>query len=254
MERVPISAVLVSKDNLDDVVNTLESLKSLIVYNIEIVIIDSSKDNQIKDFVSLGAHKNIAYSHMKPSGIYSAMNLGVKYCTPGNYIWFLNPGDILSNPQSLMSLLAGGISENFPWIYAQAGIVSTPPSRNFPTLSDEHTFSALNQGFLRISHQAMLVRTDVFHKLNGFDLRYKICSDFDFQVRLFESFPGYFQELSIAHIDPNGLSHQRIFTTYFETFLIRVRSGNMRFVDAAFLTIKNLVLLIIKKLVRILNG
>jgi glycosyltransferase involved in cell wall biosynthesis len=247
---LPVSVVLVCMNNPGDVQMTLESLHELIGENIEVLIIDSSSDDVIRDLMNSYAYKNVSYSYMKPSGIYSAMNLGSKLCTPGNYIWFLNPGDCLPNSDDFRSLFRVGIETNSPWIYGQANVIDGVSTQEFPKMTDGHTLNALCRGSLRISHQAMLVRTDVFDGLSGFDTRYKICSDLDFQVRLFKLHPGYFQELIIARIDPNGISHQKILTTYLETFLIRMRSGEMNLFKAAFITATNLGVLILKKVRR----
>jgi len=250
MAELPVSVVLVSMNNLGDVRATLKSLTILIDSMVEILIVDSSRDNRIKDLITSYDRSNIVYSHMEPSGIYSAMNFGAKLCAPGNYIWFLNPGDILPGAQHLVSLLSGGLNASSLWIYGQASVIDASSELCFPKITDDHTLASLIRGSLRISHQAMLVRTDVFNDLSGFDTRYKICSDLDFQIRLFNLSPGYFQESIVALIDPNGISHQRILTTYFETFLIRMRSGNLKLVKAASITIKNLGKLVLKKLRR----
>ena len=250
MNTLAVSAVLVCMNNPGDVKMTLESLHGLTGEHVEVLIIDSSSDDAIKNLVNSYDYKKVSYSHMKPSGIYSAMNLGAKLCTLGNYIWFLNPGDSLPNSEDFLSLFRGGMETNSAWIYGQANVIGAVSTQNFPKKSDDHTLNALCRGSLRISHQAMLVRTDVFDGLSGFDMRYKICSDLDFQIRLFKSYPGYFQEVVVARIDPNGISHQRILTTYFETFLIRMRSGDMNWFKAAFITVTNLGVLILKRVRR----
>jgi len=250
VNTLAVSAILVCLNNPGDVKMTLESLQELIGENIEVLIIDSSSDDVIRNIVNSYGYKNVSYFHMEPSGIYSAMNLGAKLCTPGNYIWFLNPGDSLPNPEDFRSLFRGGIEANSPWIYGQANVIHGVSTQRFPKITDDHTLNALCRGSLRISHQAMLVRADVFDGLSGFDMRYKICSDLDFQIRLFKSHPGYFQEVVVARIDPNGVSHQKILTTYFETFFIRARSGDMNWIKAAFITASKLGLLISKKVRR----
>jgi GT2 family glycosyltransferase len=248
MTKLPVSVILVSMNNLGDVSATLNSLTKLIEAGVEILIVDSSQDNRIRDLITSYNRQNIEYLYMEPSGIYSAMNLGAKSCTPGNYIWFLNPGDILPDSEQLVSLLVGGLVVSSLWIYGQANVIDTSSDLNFPKLTDSHTLAALTRGSLRISHQAMLVRTDLFNDLSGFDTRYKICSDLDFQIRLLKHSPGYFQQNVVAHIDPNGISHQKILITYFETFLIRMRSGDLNLLKAASITIKNLGILVLKKL------
>lgn len=250
MNTLAVSAVLVCMNNPGDVKMTLESLHELIGENIEVLIIDSSSDDATRNLVNSYDYKNVSYAHMEPSGIYSAMNLGAKLCTLGNYIWFLNPGDSLPNSAAFRSLFRGGMEKNSAWVYGQASVIGDVSTLNFPKIADDHTLNALCRGSLRISHQAMLVRTDIFDELSGFDLRYKICSDLDFQIRLFKSHPGYFQEVVVARIDPNGVSHQKILTTYFETFLIRKRSGDMNWFKAAFITVVNLGVLIFKKVRR----
>ena len=241
---------MVCKDNLLDLEVTLDSIRDLIDLQSEIIVVDSSKNRAIANHLETLKLPNLKYIYMPPSGIYSAMEEGVSNSSPQNYVWFLNPGDVLKSSDHLIEIVTLGASKYMDWIYGQAEISSSHLEAPFPSNSEKHTFKSLVRGKLRISHQAMLVKNEAFKHLQGFDNRYVLCADLDFQFRLFDNFQGLYFNKVLAAIDPNGISHQKIIRVYFETFLIRYRSGRMSPPFAFLFTLKNLLVLFLRKLRR----
>ena len=88
---------------------------------------------------------------------------------------------------------------------------------------------ALVKGSLSICHQAMIIRRTDFFNLKGFNLKYQIAADFDFQLRAMHKFAPIFVPKLMIDFDTTGISHQRVFRTIFETTLIRFRSNHVPF-------------------------
>ena len=88
------SIITVSKNNLEDVIYTLESFinEPEFKLNSECLVIDDSEGEDIRKFVQSLSHKNIKWVKGDGISLFSAMNIGIKLAK-GKYIWFLNSGD-----------------------------------------------------------------------------------------------------------------------------------------------------------------
>ena len=94
MEIVYCSVIIVCKDNLSEVKNTLLSLlnEKNLLNSIEAIIVDDSHDQEIEQYVKSFQKENIHYFRGDGISLYSAMNIGIKN-SQGKYLWFLNSGD-----------------------------------------------------------------------------------------------------------------------------------------------------------------
>ena len=91
-----ISFLIISKDNISEVVRTFNSIYTQMSCSDEVLIVDSSVTSDVRDFLSsfLSSAPNIAYIHIPPNGVYDAQN----YCisnAKNDWICFINSGDIL---------------------------------------------------------------------------------------------------------------------------------------------------------------
>lgn len=99
-----LSIITINKDNKSGLQRTLNSLKNQINDQVELIIIDGASKDGSLDVVE--EYKSIIHTHIseKDSGIYNAMNKGV-HLAKGDYIYFLNSGDIWNNKTSLSDLI-----------------------------------------------------------------------------------------------------------------------------------------------------
>lgn len=94
-----LSIITINRNNAEGLKKTLESVASQTCRDFEHIIIDgASTDGSvdvIKEYVASTAGKNVSYWGSEPdSGVYNAMNKGIKKAT-GDYCLFLNSGDWL---------------------------------------------------------------------------------------------------------------------------------------------------------------
>ena len=104
LNKKVLSIIVISKNNLDEFLRTLNSLfpfyneKSLIKL-FEIIIVDKSDNNKIKNkYIDLkkSKYKNLVYIKQLNDGIFYGFNIGINQAS-GKYLWFLNSGDIFAN-------------------------------------------------------------------------------------------------------------------------------------------------------------
>ncbi len=96
MKKYKISIITICYNNLLDLVKTHTSLRNYISNEIEWVVIDGSANIEINHYLNNIEKNNIFYLFEKDTGIYDAMNKGIKFAN-GDYLIFLNSGDTFTN-------------------------------------------------------------------------------------------------------------------------------------------------------------
>jgi hypothetical protein len=241
MNAPKIYAYLVCKDNLNDVQVTLDSLRDLVNLSFfGLIVCDSSRDDQIKQYLKAkGLLTHCIYKWTQPEGIYPAMNSLLDEIEGQSFIWYLNPGDLLTDPQVLLKLFSEVKVHNLQWGFGQAKPIATDSQHAFPKKIFSTVYESVYTGSLQISHQSMIVRNDVLRELGKFNTRYRITADYDLQMKLSKSFKPFFLPICMIEYSENGLSHKKRFRPYFESFLIRTSHENQNYKKAFFTTFGN---------------
>jgi glycosyltransferase involved in cell wall biosynthesis len=225
-----LTIVMVALNNPSDVAATLHSLPDMMPKETEIILVDSSNDDSVfRTFNSFEGMGKLQYWWQPASGIYSAMNFGSAMARKDSFLWFLNPGDKLVDFKVTERLIEILEETSSSWGFAQAQSEHLLSARVFPASNCELSLDALIKGNLSICHQAMIIRCADFIKLKGFNLKYQIAADFDFQIKAMKEYLPIFVPNLMIDFDTTGISHQRVFKTMFETDLIRFRSKYVSF-------------------------
>ena len=161
---------------------TIQSVSSQFYPNIEYIIIDGgSKDGTI-DIIKHNESKINYWISEPDKGIYDAMNKGLRKAT-GDYVWFLNAGDVLKN-ESIVAQIAKIAEENMmpDIIYGETDLMDTNGNifaeRRLKT--PEHlSWKSFKMGML-VCHQAFIVKRVLAPE---YDLQYRLSSDFDWCIR-----------------------------------------------------------------------
>ena len=86
---VKISIITVTLNSQETIRDTLNSILSQNYKNIEHIIIDGGSNDQTLNIIKRYPNKNKKFYIYKKSGIYQAINYGIKKCS-GDYITILN--------------------------------------------------------------------------------------------------------------------------------------------------------------------
>jgi hypothetical protein len=219
-----LEIVMVSMNNLMDFRKSIESINKLLPGQCKVIVVDSSNTTEILEesnkLIDLGI--NIHYKWENPQGIYHAMNTGMSLCKNDSLVWFLNPGDVVTDSSLILELIELIAQSDSKWGYGLASYdndVQFPP-RLFPRIT-ENTVEALFNGELQISHQSMLVVKEALVDLKGFDNKFRIAADLDFQFKLLKCCSPAILSKHILVVDTSGVSHAQQIRTLFESFVIR---------------------------------
>ena len=179
----PVFTIITVTCNAAKIVeSTLLSVINQTYGNIEYIIVDgASKDGTvalIRQYESVISY----WTSETDKGIYDAMNKGLKMAT-GDYVWFLNAGDVLKHDGIVMDIAAIAMQNGLPDIlYGETdltdrqGVVFAKRRLKTP----KHlTWKSFRMGML-VCHQAFVVKRSL---AVDYDLRYRLSADFDWCIR-----------------------------------------------------------------------
>jgi glycosyltransferase involved in cell wall biosynthesis len=180
MKDLKISIITINYNNLIGLKKTYDSIKSQTAFTnyYEWIVIDgNSTDGTNKWFKDLSIECNYKYISEPDKGIYNAMNKGIDLCN-GQYILFLNSGDIFYNKISL-EYLNNIICKNFNYDLILFGFFYNN-SKRYPKPLWWRFWS------LPTSHQSILYRYDLLIT-NKYNEDYMFASDYDHFLKILKN-------------------------------------------------------------------
>ena len=169
-----LSIITINRNNAIGLEQTIKSVISLKYSNFEYIVIDgASTDNSI-DIIRKYASSITFWISEPDKGIYNAMNKAVDFAS-GEYIFFLNSGDIFTDGCSFDFMNNATTDFIFTSVIMNnkhIRIKSTPPKR-------------LNKFDLYegICHQATIIKRSVFIEQGKYDEEFKIIADWGLLIK-----------------------------------------------------------------------
>lgn len=203
---IKISIITINLNNVEGLERTLNSVINQTVKKFEYIVIDGGSSD--KSLLMLEQCKNqIDKLIIEPdNGIYHAMNKGIKLST-GEYIIFLNSGDVFVNNsviESVLSLLQDSeiIFGDLIW---RDGLIT-----NYPHILD---FSFLRNRSL--PHQATFIKLDLFYKHGYYDEDNRITSDWKFFLLCICKYNVSYKKIPfvISKMESGGISDSKLSNT-----------------------------------------
>ncbi len=218
-----LSIITINRNNAKGLKKTLESVASQTCRDFEHIIIDgASTDGSvdvIKEYVASPAGKNVSYWVSEPdSGIYNAMNKGIKKAT-GDFIEILNSGDSFTADvlaelipiakQNPDKILYGAVND------IKNGIFEKVEGRSAELLPRN-----------MIAHQTCFVPRYIYENYGLYDETLSITSDYDLFLKFYTNHvPFYYTNKIIVDYDCTGISSTNIDKVIKENDIIRKRYG-----------------------------
>ena len=200
-----ISIISVVKNDLPGLKRTQMSLERLFPESFEWIVIDSSDQSIDPELLKSERIKELIYVYQKPSGIYSAMNLGVSY-SRGKWLWFLNAGDeaILEWKTLEMALedknMYAGIA--FPVR------ILNPSGRCIDVIKPQKKINVITKQIeLHVNHQGFLFNHQFLSK-DPYNLNFQFAADTELIDRLVNLHNIHTAKENLANFYINGSSGQ----------------------------------------------
>ena len=195
MKVTVVTAVLNDAGHIEQ---TILSVISQTDIEIEYIIVDGgSKDGTLE---LIGKYKDkISLLISEPDrGVYDAMNKGIKYST-GDFVYFLNSGDVLLNPSILSKIKLEELKERNAIIYGNVVVAYG----NIEALEKPRPFFNSKMKFkgIGICHQSMFFPGELIRN-EKYDLSYNIAADYDLAYRLWRNGTVFlYKDITIAKYD-----------------------------------------------------
>lgn len=195
MKVTVVTAVLNDAGHIEQ---TILSVISQTDIEIEYIIVDGgSKDGTLE---LIGKYKDKISLLISESdrGVYDAMNKGIKYST-GDFVYFLNSGDVLLNPSILSKIKLEELKERNAIIYGNVVVAYG----NIEALEKPRPFFNSKMKFkgIGICHQSMFFPGELIRN-EKYDLSYNIAADYDLAYRLWRKGTEFlYKDITIAKYD-----------------------------------------------------
>ncbi len=213
MLKLKLSIVVVSLNTINQFLKTIKSINSQKYKNYEIIVVDGNSTDGTLEVIKK-MKKNFSQIVIeKDKGIYDAMNKGAQLAS-GNWMAFLNSGDIFYNSRVLLNIFKLPIVKK-DIVYGDTLVKNK--DINYFAYSKIFSKKTIVMPFC---HQSTMVKTDIIKK-NRFFLEYKYSADFDFFIKCFYRKKIFYNSnLTIATVLANGVSDNNRQKVYSENIKI----------------------------------
>lgn len=185
--------------------------------DIELIVVDG--DSKDGSRLAVEAHrKDLSQCIVeRDSGIYDAMNKGVKV-SKGDWIWFINAGDVPTiSPDVCLSHLEEAERNKSNYIYSDLSI---------NTVRHQQNFSLRYLAVRMINHQSSIYKRDLLE--DKYDISYRYCADYAHLLKNFKKIIPFKISDLLCSYDLTGISsvvsRSRRLTIWFERMMAQLNA------------------------------
>lgn len=219
-----LSIVTINYNNAEGLNLTLDSVATQTWQDFEHIVVDGNSSDKSLEVIKSFNYNSLSYISESDSGIYNAMNKGIKMAR-GKYILFLNSGDSLENNNVLLKVNKY-FNEDYSIISGNI-IFDEDGGRRLREHPEKITFSYLIGN--AISHPSTFIKSSLFNKYGNYDENFKIVSDWAFFVKVLGIHNEGYKKIpeTISVFDTKGISssvenlnnvymeREKVLSTYF---------------------------------------
>lgn len=200
-----ISIITINYNDAIGLERTILSVLNQTDQPFEYIVIDGNSADGSKAIIEKYQDKLTFSISEDDSGIYNAMNKGIKKST-GDYLLFMNSGDVLIKDKNILNVCQEKLKEDIvPFeclLEKDNQIVGRRTHIEKPTL-----YYAYKKGF---KHQSTFIKRSLFDIIGLYNENYKIAGDYEFWIRCFlnTTITSRSYAIPIAIFQLNGLSQE----------------------------------------------
>ena len=180
----------------------IDSVLSQKGVNVEYIVVDGGSTDGtvdiIKEYSTRSTRLTFKWISEKDSGMYDAINKGIKMAT-GDVVGILNADDILASDDTLAHIVSAFNTDSYPLAPDSSRIDAVYADIRF--VKEGETVAALLEAktvrycsakrwrpwmfrfAAMVPHPSFYVRRECFERLGGYSLDYRICADFELELR-----------------------------------------------------------------------
>lgn len=196
------SIITINYNNHEGLLKTIKSVISQTCHDYEYIVIDGGSSDGSREIIEQYADHFSYWVSEQDKGIYNAMNKGIRQAH-GEYLLFLNSGDLLYNDKVLEDV------RHYLGSDIVHGKIYNQSKNAFPYLIDhEPTMAYLYESSLQ--HPASFFRKELFRD-SLYDESYRIVSDWKFYIEkiVFQNCSFSFIPVTVAVFEGEGVSEMQ---------------------------------------------
>ncbi len=201
MECPKVSIIIPSYNRVDCIDGAIESVLSQDHQNKELIIVDGDSTDGTVEKIRSYAQKYscVNWVSEKDEGVYDAMNKGI-VMSQGEWVYFLGTDDTLYEA-NVISRVLSSVDSDCQVVYGN--VVSTRFESAYDGEFDLEKILRKN-----ICHQAIFFRRKLFESLGVFALKYKVMSDYEFNLKwmLHPDIKYKYVDIVVANYGDKGIS------------------------------------------------
>jgi len=179
---IKITIITVSKNSERFLAETIESVINQTYKNIQYIIIDGKSNDHTVDIIKRYSSHIASWISEKDSGMYDAINKGLGLST-GDYILILNSDDVLAANDTISNIVEQINIEKLDYYYGN--MIKSKDGKYkkvklFPVTFRELLLST--HGTF-VQHPCFFISSKLNNQLEGYDLKYRYASDYDYILR-----------------------------------------------------------------------
>ena len=201
--KIKYSIIIPTFNSSDFITRCLESISRQTFKNYEVIILDGLSYDNTMEIVQSFQNKTSRFRIIseKDKGIYDAMNKGI-VMAQGEWLYFMGSDDVFYN-ENVLSSISTELSEH-DVVYGK--VYGKSLGGNYGS-----EFSLKKIYFRNIAHQGIFFKKNVFSITGLFDLKYKVWSDWDHNLKWFLNpvIKKKFINLIVSNYADGGFSSNR---------------------------------------------
>lgn len=175
-----ITIITINFNNFSGLTSTFQSVFNQTKKDFEYIVIDGGSCDSSKDVILQNQHKIDYWVSEPDSGIYNAMNKGIKVAN-GEYLFFLNSGDELFDNRVIENC-SNHFNDGYTCISGNIVFMDGTREVSIKKHPEKMTFKYATSRI--ISHQSTFIKRDSFLKYGYYNEENKIVSDSEFFFKI----------------------------------------------------------------------
>lgn len=177
------SIITVCYNSSETINDTIKSVIDQTYDDIEYIIIDGGSTDKTKEIVLSYGESVSKFISEKDSGIYNAMNKGIKMAT-GDIVGVLNSDDFFNNDKVIERVADEFEGNNIDALYGDIQFVNPDNIQKVVRYYSSQKFNAakFKYGYMP-AHPSFYVKREYFERFGFYKEDYKIAADFELLVR-----------------------------------------------------------------------